>query len=221
MTPIETVLAKLPDVKQNGQGWSARCPAHDDHNPSLSIGEGDDGRALVKCHAGCTTDAVLRELDLTMADLMPPKDDHAPSRHIVATYDFTDERGELLYQVVRFDPKDFRQRRSDGNGGWAWSIEGVKRVLYRLPGIVEAGPESFVFIPEGEEDVDVTTVLEILKANAEMANSVVKEIAELLPESTECECLTAAQYAIITAPEAITNEAKERLKVLYGSYLGG
>ncbi len=74
---------------------------------------------------------------------------------------------------------------------------------------------------EGEEDVDVTTVLEILKANAEMANSVVKEIAELLPESTECECLTAAQYAIITAPEAITNEAKERLKVLYGSYLGG
>ena len=74
---------------------------------------------------------------------------------------------------------------------------------------------------EGEEDVDVTTVLEILKANAEMANSVVKEIAELLPESTECECLTAAQYAIITAPEAITNEAKKRLKVLYGSYLGG
>ena len=72
---------------------------------------------------------------------------------------------------------------------------------------------------EGEEDVDVTAVLETLKANAEMANSVVKEIAGLLPDTSECDCLAAAQYAIITAPEAVTTEAKERLKILYGSYL--
>ena len=74
---------------------------------------------------------------------------------------------------------------------------------------------------EGEEDVDVTSVLETLKANAEMANSVVKEIAGLLPDTSECDCLAAAKYAIITAPEAISTEAKERLNVLYGSYLDG
>ena len=52
MTPVELVLSKLPDVSPNGHGWQARCPAHDDRNPSLNIAEGDDGRALLKCHAG-------------------------------------------------------------------------------------------------------------------------------------------------------------------------
>ena len=51
MTPVERQLAKLPDAKQAGKGWSARCPAHDDRRPSLSVSEGDDGRALVRCHA--------------------------------------------------------------------------------------------------------------------------------------------------------------------------
>jgi hypothetical protein len=49
----------------------ARCPAHDDKNPSLAIAEGDDGRALLTCHAGCATAAVVEALGLTMADLFP------------------------------------------------------------------------------------------------------------------------------------------------------
>ena len=73
-TPIERFLAALEqrecDPKQNGKGWSARCPAHDDRNPSLSIAEGDDGRALVRCHAGCSVDAVCDAVDLRVADLM-------------------------------------------------------------------------------------------------------------------------------------------------------
>ena len=52
MTPVERVLSKLPEAKRNGKGWHARCPAHDDRQPSLSIAEGDDGRALMHCHAG-------------------------------------------------------------------------------------------------------------------------------------------------------------------------
>lgn len=52
-----------------GTGWAARCPAHDDHNPSFQLDEGDDGRALVRCHAGCDTRDVLASLGLTVADL--------------------------------------------------------------------------------------------------------------------------------------------------------
>jgi len=71
MTPVELMLSKLPDVKRNGKGWHARCPAHDDRRPSLSIAEGDDGRALVNCHAGCTPQAIVEALGLNLADLMP------------------------------------------------------------------------------------------------------------------------------------------------------
>src|SRR5580704_396835 len=57
-TPVEQLLTKLPDAKATANGWSSYCPAHDDRRASLSICEGHDGRALVKCHAGCTVDAI-------------------------------------------------------------------------------------------------------------------------------------------------------------------
>ncbi len=75
-------------------------------------------------------------------------------RTITATYDYKDEEGELLYQVVRYEPKDFRQRRPDGKGGWVWNLEGVRRVLYRLQELLRANPKDWVFIVEGEKDVD-------------------------------------------------------------------
>jgi len=74
MTPVELLLSKLPDAKQNGCGWMSRCPAHDDRQPSLSISAGDDGRALVHCHAGCAAEAIVTALGLTLADLMPVDD---------------------------------------------------------------------------------------------------------------------------------------------------
>lgn len=58
---------------------------------------------------------------------------------IVARYNYVDETGELLFQCVRYMPKDFRQRRPDGNGDWIWDLKGTRRVLYRLPEI----PASF------------------------------------------------------------------------------
>lgn len=72
--PVEVVLEKLEEVQASGEGWKALCPAHEDRRPSLSISEGDDGRCLVKCHAGCETEDVVVALGLTMADLFagPP-----------------------------------------------------------------------------------------------------------------------------------------------------
>ena len=57
--------------RPSGSGWCSRCPAHRDRNPSLSIHAGDDGRALVYCHAGCTVDAVCAAIGLRPADLFP------------------------------------------------------------------------------------------------------------------------------------------------------
>jgi putative DNA primase/helicase len=75
-------------------------------------------------------------------------------KQIVATYDYIDEHGELLFQAVRFTPKDFRQRRPVGNG-WEWNLQGVRRVIYRLPEVIEAvSAQQTIHIAEGEKDVD-------------------------------------------------------------------
>ena len=74
---------------------------------------------------------------------------------IIAEYDYSDETGELLFQVTRHEPKDFRQRRPDGHGGWIADTRGVRMVPYRLPELVEAiAQEQAVYVLEGEKDVD-------------------------------------------------------------------
>jgi hypothetical protein len=78
---------------------------------------------------------------------------------IVATYPYVDELGEPLFEVVRFEPKDFRQRRRNG-AGWAWNLDGVRRVLYRLPDVLAAVATRIrVFIVEGEKDVAALVAL--------------------------------------------------------------
>jgi KaiC/GvpD/RAD55 family RecA-like ATPase len=74
---------------------------------------------------------------------------------IVKTYDYVDENGALLFQVVRFEPKDFRQRRPDGHGGWNWKLGDIRRVPYRLPELIRAvAAGETIYIPEGEKDCD-------------------------------------------------------------------
>jgi putative DNA primase/helicase len=159
---LQQFLERLPDARRSGPGYRALCPAHHDRNPSLSIREGNDGRILIKCHAGCTAEAVVAALGLHLSDLMPPGARPAfatvlPARaSIAATYDYRDEHGRVLFQNVRLVPKSFRLRRPDGEGGWLWNVDGVRRVPYRLPGLiatVRAGAGA-VFIVEGEKDAD-------------------------------------------------------------------
>jgi hypothetical protein len=129
MQPIDLLTSKLHGVKKSGNGWSARCPAHDDRRASLSVAQGDDGKALVKCHAGCDTSAVLVAVGLKMADLFPPKVGPTPARNgkptgggrIFATardavaelerkhgkrsalWTYRDAQGETVGLVVRWD----------------------------------------------------------------------------------------------------------------------
>lgn len=79
MPPVERLLSKLKNAKKTKSGWSACCPAHEDRKASLSVSEGDDGRALVKCHAGCVAEAVCAAVGLTVRDLMPESNDPTAS----------------------------------------------------------------------------------------------------------------------------------------------
>ncbi len=151
-TAIDGLLACLEEVRRSGEGWTARCPAHDDREPSLSVALGADGRILVNCHAGCRTEHICAALGIAVSDLFA--DTKSPAREPIATYDYMDQDGTLLYQVVRFPPKDFRQRRPDGAGGWTWNLDGVRRVLYRLPQLRAAvAARKRIFVCEGEKDV--------------------------------------------------------------------
>jgi hypothetical protein len=106
---IETIARALK-ARRSGAGWIAKCPVHDDNNPSLSIRDAD-GKVLLHCHAGCAQRDVIEAL--TARGLWEPQSeqrDH-PARWgtLVCAYDYTDQNGNLLYQVVRFrDPKGFR-----------------------------------------------------------------------------------------------------------------
>ena len=168
---LGTFVRKFRVVKRSGAQYLAQCPAHDDQTPSLSIGEGDHGQVLIHCHAGCDPNDVLRALGLTMHDLLPGdflkrvRQAGAPARPMpISTrpgdtsgtasqcYDYRDETGKLLYQVVRLQaPKGFRQRRPKADGGWEWAMGDVRRVVYRLP---ELTGKDTIFITEGEKDAD-------------------------------------------------------------------
>jgi putative DNA primase/helicase len=146
-----------------GNGWTARCPLatehqHGDANPSLSISE-RAGKILVHCQSRHANEqdrviAALRELGLWQ-DANEPLN----GKRIVATYDYCDELGALLFQVVRYQPKKFLQRRPDGKGGWGWNLNGVRRVLYRLPELFAANRDETVWIVEGEKDADALAAL--------------------------------------------------------------
>ena len=145
------------------------CPIHGDRNPSLSVSE---KKGLFHCF-GCNAsgdvfdwvgelegisafqDRVKRVADLFGIGETQPAIPAQPKA--VATYDYTDENGELLYQVVRYEPgengakKTFKQRRPDGRGGWVWGLGDVRRPLYRLPRVVQT--DEVVWWVEGEKDV--------------------------------------------------------------------
>jgi hypothetical protein len=158
-TTVTRALAEVTGYQppNDKAGW--RCPAHPDRNPSLSVTRGD-GKVVVHCHAGCSVNAVVEAIHLTVNDLFDPAptngNGHDPDKATIERcYDYTDPAGQLLYQVVRLDPKAFRQRHPDSNGGWVWNMHGITRTLYRLPQVIDAVRAGRrVWIVEGEKDVE-------------------------------------------------------------------
>ena len=140
---IEQVLPKLTGVKKVGDGYLAFCPSHDDRsNRSLAIRE-DDGKLLMHCFVGCSFGSIIKEIGIE-PDYTKPVEE--------AIYDYTDETGQVLYQVVRYFPKGFKQRHIK-NGEYVWNLNGIKRVLFNLPQVIEAVEDGkMIFFVEGEKD---------------------------------------------------------------------
>ncbi len=135
----------VKNLKPAGNGQlKGLCPFHEDRNPSLSI-NAETGQWF--CHA-CVIGGGPSQLAEQLG--VDPPDNGKPDNP-EATYDYHDENGQLLFQVVRLPGKKFRQRRPDGSGGWIWNLKGVSRVLYRLPDLKGKGT---VYIVEGEKDAD-------------------------------------------------------------------
>jgi hypothetical protein len=123
------------------------CPTHEDNKPSLSVTLESD-RILVYCHRGCRTEDVLDALGMRMSDLF------GGPHEIEDVYRYTDKRGKVLFEVVRWLPKSFSQRRPNGSGGYINSVKGVQRVLYHLPKVLDAiAREEPIYVVEGEKDV--------------------------------------------------------------------
>ena len=136
-------------------GWIAKCPAHDDNNPSLSIAKGNDNHILLKCHAGCKTEDVLAAKGLTWKDIMPERVGNSNHSKVVAEYIYTDENGKPVYKVVRKEPKAFAQAQITPEGEDVWNMKGVHRYPYYLPELINAAKRGeTVFVVEGEKDVE-------------------------------------------------------------------
>ena len=184
MTPTERILAALTERECNpkrcSKGWSARCPAHEDRQPSLSVSEGDDGRVLVNCHAGCTVDAVCCELGLQITDLMAEGDDgraknskgkpgeplkkYKSAKSAISALErsngkrsqawtYCDAAGEPVGVIVRWDKSDGKKILPVSRNDDGWTITGIPepRPLYCLRDL--AGADR-VFICEGEKAAD-------------------------------------------------------------------
>jgi len=184
--PVESFLSKLNGVRKTGarDEWSAKCPCRvDDNNPSLSVGIGSQGQVLVTCHRGvpCSLDEICIATGVDPQDLWPETNESVldkPKRKVEpkqakpapqkkepekleldTTYDYVNEDGELIMQVLRYRTekgKTFRQRVPDGRGGWSWSTADLEsRPLYRLPEVLAAvAVGEPIWVVEGEKDAD-------------------------------------------------------------------
>ena len=129
-------------ARGSGDSFQARCPCHEDTRESLTCTIAND-KLLIHCHAGCSFESIKSALP----EFFKKKEQ---ARVIVKTYDYVDRNGVKQFEVVRYSPKDFRQRRVV-NGEYVWSLKDVAPILYNLPAVLGA---ECVYLCEGEKDAD-------------------------------------------------------------------
>jgi hypothetical protein len=145
---------------KSGKRFTNACPRTIHGEKHLCV-EIDVVQQLFHCHdcgvGGTIIDWLMIENKQTAAQVMKSLASAAPeaanvssvATKVSAIYDYLNESREMVYQIVRYEPKTFRQRHSDGRGGWIWSMDGVTRVLYNLPDVLAS---RAVVICEGEKD---------------------------------------------------------------------
>ena len=156
MNELQQTLRHIIDrtnAKNSGDGNSylGLCPAHEDRNPSLSLTLGDN-KILLNCHAGCSFDGIVSAVGMNQSQFFVHSDNSkTPKKKEVCRYRYENKGGKHAFDIVRFEPKDFRPQRPNGK----WSLEGVERVPYRLPELLQGVKDSKpILLLEGEKDVD-------------------------------------------------------------------
>ncbi len=210
-------FANIQEI-QGGFRCTASCPirCHKQARAEFSIGEG--GRLLVKCWRGCDTLEMLRAVDKSWRDCFADgKMPDRPKQEETAKYSYKNAEGVTTYQCVRLEPgcygrdKDFRQRRPHPSGkGWVYNLDGVERVLYRLPELMAADPEVPVVICSGEKDVETLRSIGFVATT-----NVCGEKAEWLDSYSEA----LRGRHVIVIPDADTTGKRHANEVL-GSLLG-
>lgn len=181
---LETTTGR--SAKRTGTGYTACCPSHDDTNPSLSISEGDDGKILLKCFAGCSLADICRSLGISQSDLFPEKSQNrldVPRKR--TEYAYQDENQHTLFSKIRIEPgfdgsqKSFYCEHINENGEVVKNLNSCRKVLYRLPELLRATSEGkTIFLVEGEKDAEkliehglaATTAPESLKWTDDFSN---------------------------------------------------
>ena len=153
-------------AKINSNTWTYLCPFHNDQKtPNLVVyqdggfqcfacdAKGGDVLAFHKKRHNLSFPETLNDLAQKHAPTLIPDNGNGQPSRIVAEFDYQDEAGKVVYQVVRYEPgKKFRQRRPDGDGGWIDNLDGISAIPYRLPELLEY--TGTVYIPGGEKDVE-------------------------------------------------------------------
>ena len=145
--------SELPSIKWNGSAMAqAICPFHNDTKPSLTLNLSTGQFKCFGCDSkGSIFDFYMKRhsVDYKTAFNTLAKEagltTEAP-RKMVNAYDYVDEAGKLIFQTVRYEPKDFKQRRPDGKGSWIYNLQGVPLMPFNLPEVIKA---KSVIITEG------------------------------------------------------------------------
>lgn len=149
---LRSVVGEFVQLTRKGKDWVGLCPFHKEDTPSFKV----DPKGFYKCFGCGAGGDVIKFLQEIKGDAFPTVIKelaeqyrvqlNGSAKKIIATYDYTDEQGALLFQVVRYEPKDFRQRRADGT----WGLGDTRRVLFNLPAVVKS---DRICLVEGERDV--------------------------------------------------------------------
>jgi len=155
---LDQILPLLKNKRKSGNGYSARCPAHEDKQNSLNIGEGNDGKVLIHCHAGCEFQDILKTLNIST-------NSNGSQSKIEKIYDYKDEKGRIIYQNVRSEGKKFLWRHFDKDGREVWNLTGLRRVPYNLQELLKLTSAQDIVMAEGEKDADRLTELNFPATN--------------------------------------------------------
>lgn len=146
----QDILSRLNGVRKSGGGYIARCPAHEDKRQSLSISIGKGGRTLLKCHAGCSTEAIVEAMGLRAKDLFDtsPLAPKSKKRELVTEYIYPNNTKKQRY-CMEDGSKTFCWMHQTASG-WQKGRGSAPHCLYCASG----GDESVIFVTEGEKDCD-------------------------------------------------------------------